>query len=242
MRERKPLPARPEDIRIPKFLEIISRKKGTNYRAGNAKRMVVDFGVGGALRGVTFPVEVVLRRRVLKRMGAPTLYFSERVDSNGEVLRIPKIRTMENGADALGTRHRVGNTFSDSTDPRVTELGRIFRDWDIDELPQLKLVRRGKMSLVELRGYTPECEKILAEVLGEKRFEKRRVNRKLGKSGIIHPAAVFARDKIRENDPTMGVEWDEWYAENACFGADLYMIYLVLMQRARKAYEKISNK
>ena len=67
-----------------------------------------------------------------------SLYTDERVGKAGEVLTIPKIRTL------------------DDTGMPLSNLAETFRQKGLDELPQLALVREGAMSIVGTRHLLPD--------------------------------------------------------------------------------------
>jgi lipopolysaccharide/colanic/teichoic acid biosynthesis glycosyltransferase len=243
MREKRSLPTKPDEIHIPKFLEKVSRKKGKEYRQGKTKRRVVDFGIGGLARALTYPAEIGIRAVVRAIDGKPTLYPAEREGSDGVIFIAPKIRTMQNGADKSGSRYeqgqKSGNHFHDTQDPRVTRLGHFLRRHDADELPQLKLVRKGVMSLVDIRPHLKTDEEILEQNLGEEGAKKRRKARSEGKPGVINLPAVFDREKIRAGDPAMGNEWDIWFAENDSFGLDVYVVSIFASMKVRNFYNRV---
>jgi lipopolysaccharide/colanic/teichoic acid biosynthesis glycosyltransferase len=85
----------------------------------------------------------------------PVLFRQVRIGRGGEPFTILKFRTM------LAGSHRPG-AVSPADDPRVTRLGRVMRDWYLDELPQLVNVLRGDMSLVGPRPETPEFVALLS--------------------------------------------------------------------------------
>lgn len=82
----------------------------------------------------------------------PIFYTEFRIGQQGRSFRCSKFRTMVLGAsnqrhglcddDGLVTPARYRH------DPRITKLGRVLRRWSIDELPQLRNVLGGSMSLV----------------------------------------------------------------------------------------------
>jgi len=77
-------------------------------------------------------------------------------DQGGRLFTIYKFRTMRVDAE----RHS-GAVWAAQADPRVTPLGRILRQYRLDELPQLVNVLRGDMNIV---GPRPERPTIFAEL------------------------------------------------------------------------------
>jgi lipopolysaccharide/colanic/teichoic acid biosynthesis glycosyltransferase len=73
----------------------------------------------------------------------PVFFRQERVGALGKRFRVWKFRSMMDGAINQG----LGVTVAKS-DWRITRVGRILRDWGIDELPQLLNVFAGTMSIV----------------------------------------------------------------------------------------------
>ena len=70
-----------------------------------------------------------------------------------------KIRTMRHDAES-GT----GPVWTQTTrDPRITAIGRVLRQFHLDELPQLLNVVKGEMSVIGPRPERPEFVHVLAE-------------------------------------------------------------------------------
>ncbi len=83
----------------------------------------------------------------------PVLYLSTRVGKKGRTFTFYKFRTMVSGAEALKEQlrdlnERKGMLFKVRNDPRITRVGRLLRNYSLDELPQLWNVLQGDMSLV----------------------------------------------------------------------------------------------
>lgn len=88
----------------------------------------------------------------------PVLYRAARLGRKGRRFMCCKFRTMVAHADQLKEKLREGNEregafFKITNDPRITRVGRIFRRYSLDELPQLWNVLRGEMSLVGPRPH-----------------------------------------------------------------------------------------
>lgn len=81
--------------------------------------------------------------------GGPVFYRGVRVGRYGRPFRIFKFRTMVANAEKRG-----GPSTADD-DPRITKVGRFFRKYKLDELPQLINVLKGEMSFV---GPRPEVQ------------------------------------------------------------------------------------
>ena len=77
-------------------------------------------------------------------------------DIGGQPFTIYKFRTMR--ADA---EHGSGAVWAQQADPRVTPVGRLLRQYRLDELPQLLNVLKGEMNIV---GPRPERPTIFAEL------------------------------------------------------------------------------
>jgi lipopolysaccharide/colanic/teichoic acid biosynthesis glycosyltransferase len=129
-----------------------------------------------ALVGVVllFPLMLLIAFLVWLTSPGPVLYTQVRVgldrrlpadanqnhrrqrDIGGRPFTIYKFRTMrvdaENGSGAVWAQQR---------DPRVTSIGRLLRQYRLDELPQLINVLKGEMNIV---GPRPERPTIFAEL------------------------------------------------------------------------------
>jgi lipopolysaccharide/colanic/teichoic acid biosynthesis glycosyltransferase len=77
-------------------------------------------------------------------------------DLGGQPFTIYKFRTMRVDAE-----HHSGAVWAQQADPRVTPIGRLLRQYRLDELPQLLNVLRGEMNVV---GPRPERPTIFAEL------------------------------------------------------------------------------
>jgi lipopolysaccharide/colanic/teichoic acid biosynthesis glycosyltransferase len=77
-------------------------------------------------------------------------------DLGGQPFTIYKFRTMRVDAE-----HHSGAVWAQQRDPRVTPIGRLLRQYRLDELPQLLNVLRGDMNIV---GPRPERPTIFAEL------------------------------------------------------------------------------
>jgi lipopolysaccharide/colanic/teichoic acid biosynthesis glycosyltransferase len=77
-------------------------------------------------------------------------------DLGGRPFTIYKFRTMWVDAE-----HASGAVWAQQSDPRVTPLGRLLRQYRLDELPQLFNVLKGEMNIV---GPRPERPTIFAEL------------------------------------------------------------------------------
>jgi lipopolysaccharide/colanic/teichoic acid biosynthesis glycosyltransferase len=77
-------------------------------------------------------------------------------DLGGQPFTIYKFRTMRVDAE-----HHSGAVWAQQRDPRVTPIGRLLRQYRLDELPQLLNVLKGEMNIV---GPRPERPTIFAEL------------------------------------------------------------------------------
>lgn len=120
------------------------------------------------------PVFLLLAALIKLTSRGPVFYLQERVgldrrlpgpgpfnrrrtrDLGGRVFTIYKFRTMRVDAEVGGAA-----VWAQQQDPRVTPLGRVLRQYRLDELPQLLNVLKGEMNIV---GPRPERPTIFAEL------------------------------------------------------------------------------
>jgi Undecaprenyl-phosphate galactose phosphotransferase WbaP len=150
-------------------VRTLGRLVGIEYtnnllRSGNqVVKRATDLVLAAAALIVAAPV--ILGAAALVRLldGGPVFFVQNRAGLNGRRIVVPKIRTMKRDAEqqleeylatAPELRREWNDHFKLRTDPRLIPLvGRFFRRFSIDELPQLWTVLRGDMSLVGPRPF-----------------------------------------------------------------------------------------
>jgi lipopolysaccharide/colanic/teichoic acid biosynthesis glycosyltransferase len=123
---------------------------------------------------LALPILLVIAVAIKLTSRGPVLYLQERVgldrrsapraeqnhrrlrDLGGRPFTIYKFRTMWVDAE-----RESGAVWAQPHDPRVTPVGRLLRQYRLDELPQLLNVLRGEMNLV---GPRPERPAIFAQL------------------------------------------------------------------------------
>ncbi len=165
-------------------------------------------------------IAVALLVALMIKMSSPrqsVLYFQERVGRFGEVFRIFKFRTMKPGAES-----ETGAVWSPDKDQRITRLGRFFRKYRLDELPQLINVVKGDMSLV---GPRPERPEIVEKLAKEIPYYRERENILPGLTGwaqIRYPYGASVEDARAK------LEYDLYYLQNLSVALDLRIILRTL--------------
>jgi lipopolysaccharide/colanic/teichoic acid biosynthesis glycosyltransferase len=168
----------------------------------------------------------------------PVLFRQKRVGRNGKFFTVVKLRTMDSKSENLGS-------ITTALDARITPVGRIFRKYKIDELPQLWNVFIGKMSFV---GPRPDVPGYADRLQGRERgiLEIR--------PGITGPASLYFRNEeellAAETNPRQYNDTVVWpkkvalnleYIEKWNFWSDIgYIVITVLptMDRVFKLMQK----
>ena len=120
------------------------------------------------------PVFVLLAVLIKLTSRGPVFYLQERVGLDRRAARArppnhrrtqrprrPAVHHLQVPHDAGRRRAPRGAVWAQQQDPRVTPLGRVLRQYRLDELPQLLNVLRGEMNIV---GPRPERPTIFAEL------------------------------------------------------------------------------
>ena len=106
------------------------------------------------------PALLVIAILIKLDSAGPIIYRQQRVGENGKLFWMFKFRTMVPDADehldeVVQTTSAGDILHKVKDDPRVTRVGRILRQFSLDELPQLFNVLKGDMSLVGPRPEMP---------------------------------------------------------------------------------------
>jgi exopolysaccharide biosynthesis polyprenyl glycosylphosphotransferase len=181
-------------------------------------KRVVDILVSGAALVVVSPLMLVIALAVRLTSRGPAIYSSKRLGKGSEEIVVHKFRTMVRDAERIRGQLLELNECADSIlfkmrrDPRVTRVGRVLRQFSLDELPQLVNVLTGSMSLVGPRPPLPEeVERYHGDV-------RRRLLVKPGLTGLWQ---VSGRSDLSWDE---SVRLDLYYVENWSLGFDFAII------------------
>jgi exopolysaccharide biosynthesis polyprenyl glycosylphosphotransferase len=187
--------------------------------AGSVVKALFDLTAGATLFLFALPVLAAAVFAIKVSSRGPAFFRQERIGKDGKSFTIYKLRTMISDADQqladLLKDQGVGDSplFKVGNDPRITRVGRLFRRYSIDELPQLINVLKGEMSLVGPRPQRAE------EVSLYDHKAHRRLTVRPGMTGLWQ---VSGRSDLAWED---AVRLDLYYVENWSMTADLLILW-----------------
>lgn len=135
------------------------------------------------------------------------IYRHQRVGRDGEPFELWKLRTMVQGAEALGA-----GLYIEDRDPRITRTGRLLRRFSLDELPNLVNVLRGELAIV---GPRPTVQEQVD------RYTEHQLRRLKVRPGITGWAQVNGRTTLSWPER---IEMDVWYVDNRSLALDLKIL------------------
>ena len=176
------------------------------------KRATDVVASGVALLVLALPFAAIALAIKLDDRG-PVFFRQERVGKGGRGFRVWKFRTMVVDAvsNGLGVVVQVG-------DDRITHVGRVLRDWGIDEFPQVVNALTGEMNLV---GPRPTLSYQVAQYDD---FERRRLE---VRPGITSLAVVSGRNALSWKE---GIRLDVRYVDHGSLGLDLRILFQTLWE------------
>jgi Undecaprenyl-phosphate galactose phosphotransferase WbaP len=163
LRELQELPV--EGVQVRNLGGMLGLEYGNNLLRRQARwvKRTLDLGLGAVALVVTLPITLAAMLAVKILSPGPALFWQAREGRKGRTIRVPKIRTMVPDAERRmeellrsdpALRAEWQAAFKLRDDPRlIPRVGRFFRRYSIDELPQLWSVVRGDMSLVGPRPF-----------------------------------------------------------------------------------------
>lgn len=188
-----------------------------------------DIGFSVLVIGLLFPVVLPLLALAIKIDSPGPVFFRQmRPGKRNRLFPCYKLRTMRAG-------HPQPELQATKADPRVTNLGRYLRKYNLDELPQFFNVLLGHMSVV---GPRPNMISQLEEYSKHMRTYAMRHAVMPGITGYAQVNG-FRGETRAPNAMEKRVEYDLKYLENWTFGLDLQIIVMTLrnmVQGEKNAY------
>jgi lipopolysaccharide/colanic/teichoic acid biosynthesis glycosyltransferase len=166
----------------------------------------IDVMLASILLIVFMPVLMTVTILIRLESRGPALFRHRRVGECGEEFELWKFRSMR--IDALKYERSPTN----STDSRLTRIGKIIRRLSFDEIPQLVNVLKGEMSLV---GPRPEMAFIVNQYTA---MERKRLLVKPGITGLWQISSGRAAP-IHHN-----LQYDLYYIQNKSVRLDIAIL------------------
>ena len=186
-------------------------------------KRIMDIAVSSVMLIVLTPLLLIIAIMIKATSKGPLLYQWNVVGLNKKPFKSWKFRTMVLNADQMKTdlldRNEMdGPVFKIKNDPRVTKIGKIFRKFSLDELPQLWSVFKGDMSLVGPRPAGPH------ELARYESWHRRKLSVKPGLTCLWQ---VKGRNKISSFDEWVRLDLE--YIENWSLGLDLKILLKTIL-------------
>ncbi len=194
-------------------------------------KRILDLIISVAGLAFLLPAFILLSALIKLDNKGPVFFRQQRVGRDGRHFAIYKFRTMVVDAENQGSGMVVKEK-----DPRITRIGRLLREYSLDELPQLINIFKGEMSLVGPRptlAYQVE------------KYNQRQMLRLSVQPGLTGWAQVNGRSSLSWPER---IELDLWYIESWSLWLDLKVLlktFTVFLDRGkvyrRVEYDSISD-
>jgi lipopolysaccharide/colanic/teichoic acid biosynthesis glycosyltransferase len=178
---------------------------------------------------ITAPIMVAIALAIKLDSPGTMVFRQVRCGLGGRNFTMYKFRTMVNNSEDLKREIQElnevdGPMFKIRQDPRITRVGRVLRNTNLDELPQLYNVLKGEMSLVGPRPLS------LEEMCYHPKWRDARLSVRPGMSGLWQ---VEAHTKVFFNDWLIN---DLEYVEKSSLGFDLRILSKTLRKAVRDLF------
>lgn len=175
-------------------------------------KRLIDLVASILLLPFVLPVIVLAGLMVRMETPGPALFRQERTGYGGHKFWIYKLRSMAVDASESGA------AFTKKSDPRVTKVGAVIRQYRIDELPQIFNIILGDMSWI---GPRPEAVELAAWYEREIPFYS---YRHIVRPGITGWAQVNQGNVAQIDAARVKLEYDFFYIKHFSFFLDAIIV------------------
>lgn len=173
---------------------------------------------------LVWPVMLLTAIAIKIEDGGKVLYSQTRCTKDRKEFKIYKFRSMIEDSES-----ETGACLAKTDDERITRVGKIIRNWKIDELPQLFNILKGDMSVVGPRPERPELIEENCKVVPEFCL---RTKVKAGLTGYAQIRGEYDTDKLDK------LKWDLIYIEHYSFILDLKIIAITAIMLVKRNFRK----
>lgn len=181
------------------------------------KRIIdVLFSIVGIIALIPLTIYIVVLKIIFKDKS--NIFFTQkRIGKDGKIFKIYKYNTMINQSEKmleilLKHNEKLKNEYKTNRkleeDPRITKIGKILRERNLDEFPQFINILKGDMSLVGPRPYMEkekrymgkyydEIIKVKPGITGEWQIEKE--SKKQFKERLEIEAVYYKKHTLKED-------------------------------------------
>jgi exopolysaccharide biosynthesis polyprenyl glycosylphosphotransferase len=209
-------------------ITLVAPKREKTEKAKNIIKRFFDFVGSIILILILLPVFLLIVLAIFIEDGSPIIFTQKRALIKGKnEFSFIKFRSMIKGAESIQSdlykfNEVTGGLFLMKDDPRITKVGRILRNYSLDELPQLFNVLLGDMSLV---GPRPLSIADLSNISTENKLDGYYKLRAKAKPGITGLWQISGRREISFKEMVL---LDSYYIENQSLLFDLEIIFATI--------------
>jgi exopolysaccharide biosynthesis polyprenyl glycosylphosphotransferase len=170
------------EIDVCRDYPVIELRDASLHSGYKVVKRLTDILLSTVVLLVGLPFWLLIALLIRLTTAGPVFYVQERAGLKGKPFKILKFRTMTADAEQrlkelIDLDSLAEPVFKLDPDPRVTPIGKILRNWGLDEVPQFLNVVWGSMSLV---GPRPEAVELVEKY---NPWQRRRLKAKPGITG-----------------------------------------------------------